>query len=435
MKLQNLKRSVLFTSITFIYSSILYFLVFYVFGEFNDYVLCTRIELFESSVYSFKFNYLYTRSCDEYPYFIVFENIKNLYTVEDFQYRNRPVFLIFAYLINKFISLVNFSNQNLLSFQLSYFILQNLILSITAYLLNSAINVKNNLKNYSLTVLLLLLSPIYKWTIFEAGSHTQTGLIFLLGIYLYKNEYYLDKNYLPFFISLMYLSHRSFIVLFLYCAYLILSNKKLFASKAKSLMKFIFYFLLPIVSYELFKYFFTKGQDHNIEIYNQFFWVFDFLRGFDTNGITGWYCQKLPHNFICYISDNVMTLQYLYIPFLFSISYLYMKREVLFRANFWRPLLEIFILVNIFWSFIGWYPPVRFSFYSWGHLIIFVSIIIFYDLSTTVQKTLFATAYFCYFMFLNHYNADLYFQLNIFHYVSAAIYLILIMSINNYEDN
>ena len=83
--MQKIYKGMLFTAITFIYSSILYFLVFYVFGEFNNYVLCTKIELFDSSIFGIDIKYLYTRSCDEEPYFIVFENIKNLYTIEDFQ--------------------------------------------------------------------------------------------------------------------------------------------------------------------------------------------------------------------------------------------------------------------------------------------------------------------------------------------------------------
>ena len=431
MELSHLKKSFLFTGITIIYTSILYYLVFYVFGDYNDYVLCTKIELFESSISSFNFKYLYTRSCDEEPYFIVFENIKNLYTVDSFQYRNRPMFLIFAYLINKFLSLFNFDTQNLMTSQLSYFILQNLILTITAVLFNIAINIKNTFKNYSFTALFLLLSPIYKWTIFEAGSHTQTGLILVIAINIYKKKYYLESNYLPIFISFMYLSHRSFVVLFLYCAYLIVINKEIFSMKVKKIFKFSFYFIIPISSYELFKYFFTTGQDHSVEFYNQFFWVFDFLRGIDTNGVTGWYCQQLPQNFKCYLNDNLMTLKYLYVPLIFGILYLYIKRKTFFVGNFWRPLIEISILVNIFWSFIGWYPPIRFSFYSWGHLIVFVSIIIFYNLTSKVQKTLFTAGYIFYFMFLNHYNADIYFELSIFHSISIVLYFFTILSIGN----
>ena len=49
--MQKIKKGMLFTTITFLYSSILYFLVFYVFGEFNNYVLCTRIDLFDSSIF------------------------------------------------------------------------------------------------------------------------------------------------------------------------------------------------------------------------------------------------------------------------------------------------------------------------------------------------------------------------------------------------
>ena len=433
--MQKINKGMLFTTITFLYSSILYFLVFYVFGEFNNYVLCTRIELFDSSIFGIDIKYLYTRSCDEEPYFIVFENIKNLYTIEDFQYRNRPVFLISAYIINKFITLFNLSTQNITIFQLSYFILQNLILTVTAIFLNISINVKNNIKNYSITVLFLLLSPIFKWTIFEAGSHTQTGLIMLLGIIIYKKQEYLCSIYLPFFVSFMYLSHRSFFVLYLYCVYLMMMNNSFIRLKTKNIILFTFYFLLPIISYEVFKYFFTVGQDHNVEIYNQFIWVFDFIRGFDTNGVTGWYCQQLPQNFKCYFNDNLSTLKYLYIPFMFIILYLWFQRRILFRHSFWRPLLEMFLLINLFWSFIGWYPPVRFSFYSWGNLIIFILIIIFYDLTTVIQKTLFTIAYILFFIILNHYNADLYFESNNLHLASAMLFSMVLFVKNRQKTS
>ena len=35
------------------------------------------------------------------------QNIENLYSIQDFQYQNRPIFLILAWLIYKFINLFN----------------------------------------------------------------------------------------------------------------------------------------------------------------------------------------------------------------------------------------------------------------------------------------------------------------------------------------
>tara|TARA_Y100000389_G_scaffold62289_1_gene58376 strand:- start:10708 stop:12030 length:1323 start_codon:yes stop_codon:yes gene_type:complete len=429
---KKIKKVLIFNLITTFYALILYYLVFYIFSKFNDYALCTRIELLEISFSSFELNYLYTRSCDEAPYFAVLENIKNLYTIDDFQYRNRPIFLLIAYSINKIISFFFGMNQSLFVFQLSYLILQIFILSITTVILNNVINIKNTYKNYSLTLLMLTLSPIFKWTLFEAGSHTQTGIVFLLGIYLFKNSRLLDVFSLHIILGFMYLSHRSFIVLYLYVMYLIFVNNNTYKLIGKKCLKSSLYFFIPILSYEIFKYFFTSGEDHNIEVYNQFFWVFDYLRGVDTNGVTGWYCQEFPQNFICYFKDNIQTIKYLYIPVIFIILYLIKNKNSIFKSDYWRPLFEMFILINLFWSFIGWYPPVRFSFYSWGHLIIFILIIIYYDLKTTLQKIIFIFAHVLFFTLLNHYNADYYLQPNIWHISSAILFfLVLILDKRN----
>ena len=212
-------------------------------------------------------------------------------------------------------------------------------------------------------------------------------------------------------------------------------NKSFIRLKTKNITLFTFYFLFPIIGYEVFKYYFTVGQDHNVEIYNQFFWVFDFLRGFDTNGVTGWYCQQLPQSFKCYFNDNLLTLKYLYIPLIFIILYFWFQRRTFFRHSFWRPLLEMFLLVNIFWSFIGWYPPVRFSFYSWGNLTIVILIIIFYDLTTVIQKTLFTIAYILFFILLNHYNADLYFESNNLHLASAILFSMVLFIKNRQKTS
>lgn len=424
--IKKINKFLKFNLITTFFAFTLYFLVFYIFNKFNDYALCTRIELLETSFSGFNLNYLYTRSCDEEPYFAVLENIKNLYSIDGFQYQNRPIFLIFAYSINKLISNFFGMDQSLFVFQLSYLILQIFILTITTFVLNHVININNNYKNFSLTLLFLILSPIFKWTLFEAGSHTQTGIVFLLGIYFFKNLRFIDLFFVHIIIGLLYLSHRSFIVLYLYLLYLIVVNNNTYKIIIKKSLKSSVYFFLPILGYEIFKYYFTTGEDHNIEVYNQFFWVFDYIRGYDTNGVTGWYCQKLPQNFICYFKDNLQTIKFLYIPVIFIIFYLIKQKKSIFKRDYWRPLFEMFFLINLFWSFIGWYPPVRFSFYSWGHLIIFILVIIYYDLKTTFQKIIFIFAYVLFFFLLNHYNADYYFHLNIWHICSAVLFLLVL---------
>tara|TARA_X000000368_G_scaffold417249_1_gene413129 strand:- start:5753 stop:6343 length:591 start_codon:yes stop_codon:yes gene_type:complete len=182
----------------------------------------------------------------------------------------------------------------------------------------------------------------------------------------------------------------------------------------------------------MFKSYFSLGTDHNIGLYNQFFWVFDYIRGIDTYGVTGWYCQKLPYNFICYFKDNLNVIKYLYLPFIFVVIYLvFYGTKLINKKNYLRPLFEVIILVNIFWAFIGWYPPIRFSYYSIGHLIIFLSILIFYEINNLLSKTTYLIGYTSFFIIHNHYNGDIYFQLNLIYIFSAIFYLVTLILLKN----
>ena len=116
----------------------------------------------------------------------------------------------------------------------------------------------------------------------------------------------------------------------------------------------------------------------------------------------------------------------MYLPVLFCFIYLLLNWKTIKNKTILIPLFEIFVIINIFWSFIGWFPPVRFSFYSWGHLIIFLSILIFYQLNSWNEKILYCLAYIFFFMFLNHYNADIYFQMNTYHTISAIFYFLVL---------
>tara|TARA_A100001015_G_scaffold30928_1_gene34451 strand:- start:2360 stop:3649 length:1290 start_codon:yes stop_codon:yes gene_type:complete len=411
-----------FFGITLLFSGILYFLMFEIFIEFTNYYLCTRIENFSFDTTSQSRTYTYTRSCDEEPYFAVLKNFNNLYTLEDFQYQNRPIFLVLAWFIFKIVG--NLNLNDIFLFQFSFFLLQNIILCLVVYLFNQCFNIKNNFLNFTISLIFISLSPIYKWTLFEAGHHTQTGLLILLGVYFASQPKKLTNFFIPLLIGILYLSHRSFIVLFVYAIYLIISKKLFDQNKYKQLTMFIVKFLIPIISYELFKNILNLGKDHNIEIYNQFFWVFDFLRGFDTYGVTGWYCQNIPQNFKCYLQDNLNVIKYLYIPFLFLITYVIFNKTITKYVKEYRSLFEIVTLVFLFWSLIGWYPPVRFSFYSLGHLIIFLSAILFYKLENSTAKSFYMCGYVLYFLFLNHYNGDIYFENNPYLFLSVFFYFL-----------
>ena len=408
----------------------LYFIMFNIFDESTDYYICTKVLDYQLDFFSNQINYKYTNSCDEESYFLPLESLGTIYEIKDFQYQNRPIFLVLAWLVHKFLSLLfYFFNLNqILLYQLTYFMLQNLILTITVLLFNNIFNIKNTTLNYFYTYLLLLISPIYKWTIFEAGHHTQTGLLILFAIYTYKNRYIFKYNFLPILIGILYLSHRSFIVLFLYLLLILLyEHRNNLLVQFRKILYFIIAFLFPIISYQIFKNIVSAMEDHNIEVYKQFFWVFDYIRGIETKGVTGWYCQTIPSNFKCYLLDTVNVLKYLYIPA--GIVFLY----ILLNKNFYlknkeqlNSLIHITFLVSLFWSFIGWYPPVRFSFYSSGHFLIIISILIFYNMSTKYGKLAYFSGYFLFFILHNHYNGEIYFPSKSIYLFSLIFYLIAI---------
>ena len=118
---------------------------------------------------------------------------------------------------------------------------------------NLAFKIKNTISNYSITLLFFLLSPIYKWTIFEAGHHTQTGLLIIFGILLSRKYNFITNRYLPFILGILYLSHRSFVLLFIYCLYLIFYYNIYRINKIKNLLFFSTKFVLPILCYQMFK--------------------------------------------------------------------------------------------------------------------------------------------------------------------------------------
>ena len=131
-------------------SLFLYFIMFNIFHESTDYYICTKILDYQLDFFSNQINYKYTNSCDEESYFLPLESLGTIYEIKDFQYQNRPIFLVLAWLVHKFLSLLFyfFNLDQILLYQLTYFMLQNLILTITVLLFNNIFNIKNTTLNY-----------------------------------------------------------------------------------------------------------------------------------------------------------------------------------------------------------------------------------------------------------------------------------------------
>ena len=78
----------------------------------------------------------------------------------------------------------------------------------------------------------------------------------------------------------------------------------------------------------------------------------------------------------------------------------------------------------IFYLFIGWYPPIRFSYYSLGHFIVVISIYSLFCIEKAKQKNLLASVLAIYFLFLNHWNFPQVLDINIFIILSFLVLIV-----------
>ena len=85
-------------------------------------------------------------------------------------------------------------------------------------------------------------------------------------------------------------------------------------------------------------------------------------------------------------------------------------------------LVSLSMFLFIFWSFIGWYPPIRFSYYSIGNLAVLLFLIFILNIKN--KKFLFFSilSYVLYTVYLNHWN---YQEIVNYNYPIIASYVIL----------
>ena len=97
--------------------------------------------------------------------------------------------------------------------------------------------------------------------------------------------------------------------------------------------------------------------------------------------------------------------------------------------------MSLSIFIYVFWSFIGWYPPIRFSYYSVGNLIIILFALQFIELKNFTIRFLSLTSYLTYTLFLNHWNDPNVLAYNVGIYVSLFFLIILFLySISRYKQ-
>ena len=145
--------------------------------------------------------------------------------------------------------------------------------------------------------------------------------------------------------------------------------------------------ILPFVLYNLYIFIFENQipYDENSSHYGQFIWLPLYL--FTSKRFEGgWHCMEIPNFLTCYLVDNVQLALYLIVPLLFVIITNPLKA---YRNNLGlEKLIKFSALIYLFYSLIGWYPPIRFSYYSIGNLIILLNIFLLINYKDKLLKTL-----------------------------------------------
>jgi hypothetical protein len=425
---------VTFTFYTLISNLLIYILNFFIYKENVNYYECTEIKSYYLFLFSRKFELIYPESCDLNAYLQGVLNVQNFYTQTEYVYFDRPLFIfyisIFYYILKTILNPLSLSSMVLI--KASFFVGQVVLTStICIFMCKIFDSIKINFNKFYFTLpWLVSSSPMFKWHIYESTSMTFTFLIFLFGIYFAINLDNLNQNFYFPLVGVLFLFHRSAAIIIMYILiYAILKKKLNYILLSKSIL-----FLIPIFLHYLILFFYTGITDHQAQGYRQFIWVIDFIQGKETI-IGGYFCQSPKLALICYIKDFFNLIEYLLIPILYlTINFILNLRPKYFLYK--DLLLVTFsfaLLIQSFWLFIGWYPPIRFSYYGFGNLIIFLLILFYALIDNQNLRKLYIGAYSCYFLFLNHWNYPDIIKTNNYLFFSALLFLLLIVFI--YKKN
>ena len=93
-----------------------------------------------------------------------------------------------------------------------------------------------------------------------------------------------------------------------------------------------------------------------------------------------------------------------------------------------EKLIKFSALIYLFYSLIGWYPPIRFSYYSIGNLIILLNIFLLINYKDKLLKTLHLLSVLSFMIFLNHWNYEGIININTGIIASIIIFVIYLIN-------
>ena len=387
---------------------LIYYVSLFVFKIIDpNYFLCVEVVNQQLKFGSSSFDFLYPLSCDQKNYFIGFENFNNIITTDYYPYQTRSLYILLVFSIGKILQFINeiFSLNINLILNISTLITQIFIVSISIYLIDKLLKKYFNYNKFSLFLItgFVTVSPLIKWGIFTPSHQLLTLLVLITGIYTIENYKKYEIYKFSILMGVLYLGHRSFLlayILFLGARFVFLKKLNIFDYIKSSIIfatpSFIFYLYIRILGYH--------PYDAATEYWGQFIWIFSFWTGKKSEG--QWYCQTIPENFICYFQDTKSTLIYLLVPIIFiSIKEFtdvyFLKKNKLKIINF--AILFAFLMYG-FYSFIGWYPPLRFNLYSIGNCLTLIGCLQIVRDENLRYRLLYFSSLFLYFLNLNHWN-------------------------------
>jgi len=397
--------------INLIIGILLYIFLFIVYPANSNYFACNQV--FEDNLFNSQITYSIPVSCDQELYLNGVKDFQSIYKF-DYNYQSRPLYIfivkIFYFILNTLLS--NTLMVNFLSFSFTHL----LIISFsTKIFFDSLDKIKILIENKFkiLISLFIFLSPIIKWGFFDSSHQTFTLMQFIISFYflVYGFEDFNKIYQLSFILGFLALSNLTFALSLIFLVFnKINTEEKIFDNFWKLILTF-FLFMIPILSWNLF----IRSQGYvpynaATTYWNQFIWLKDYIVDKDENvnldSRYEYYCMSVPIFLKCYLADfldSVFYLLNLVVLLLGTYKYIDQLKKELYVSLF-KKLLTVFTVTFIFWSFIGWYPPLRFNLYSIGYFLTLIFCIQFIFINNDKIRILSGFSYILYFLFLNHWN-------------------------------
>lgn len=410
------KNKISLAIITVFYIFFIFLYDFILFPSSNNYFWCVTFNYFEVID-----TYLPIH-CDEGPYFESSQSIEYFFS-ESNPYQKRPLYILSISLITKFIEIVSF---DILSdyqiFRISMLFIQCIIIFFIGLNFMKLFKIEKFSFHVLLSIVAIFSIPNIRWNLFYPSHGNLTLMLLLIALVKLDQEDNSFKSDSLFFITLGLgaLFHRSAIIFGLILLLLIKVNFKI--NKFLSNLALL---LTPSILYESFFYFSNfKSYDWNKEVYGQFYWLIDILRGVQNN-YHDMSCQKLSTFYKCNFEVTLNFISYFALGFLFVSLLIYINSKLL-KDHDIKNLILISIFVYIFWGLQGLYPNYRFINYSLGYFLFLFLIFTNYKYFQSITLSISIIIYQFSVLYLEPYTITS-FNPNMLTYVALTIFIIFFL--------